>query len=628
MLDTLRSGAKSWISKLLIGLLVISFAIWGISGDLLNTSGDQVATVGSQKVATADFDAAYRRQLRQLGQRIGRPLSTTEGAALGLPGQVLGGMIAEAALNQAASDLNLGISDEQLVRQIQSSPAFQGPSGGYDRNRLAQVLQANGLTEDDFVADQRKLEERLQIAAAISGGLTTPAPMLEVFNLHANEERTLRYIVLTASPAEAIAAPDDDALAAYFEANKPAFRAPEYRTIDFITMTPESVARPEEVSDADIQQSYEAAGERFGEPERRELLQITFASRDEADAARAALAEGKSFEEIVTDSGKTIEDVTLGALAKSDMLDPAIAEVAFTLQEGAASEIVEGRFAPVLLKVAKIAPAHKTPLAEVADTLRKELAEQAAEREILDLYDEIEDARAGGALLAEVADRFKLKLETSKPFDSAGKAEDGTPAGLPDVASLISEAFESDVGVEADPLQLGRTGFLWFEVKAVTPARDRELDEVRADVVAAWIEAERTKELQARAEAALAAIKGGKSLDEVATESETTVATATGVKRNGAHDTLPAEAVSSAFTGPVGTTGEAAGTDGTRVVFMVEAVSSPAFFREAGEITALDTRLSEALRDSVIGQYAGELQDKLGVTVNQTNIGRVIGQGG
>src|SRR5690606_10148090 len=110
MLDTLRSGAKSWISKLLIGLLVISFAIWGISGDLLNVGGDQVATVGDRKISIVDFDNAYRRELDTIGRNIGRPLSTVEGASLGIPAQVLGRLIAEAALNETADQYNLGVS--------------------------------------------------------------------------------------------------------------------------------------------------------------------------------------------------------------------------------------------------------------------------------------------------------------------------------------------------------------------------------------------------------------------------------------------------------------------------------------------------------------------------------------
>ncbi|WP_029057111.1 peptidylprolyl isomerase [Stappia stellulata] len=629
MLDTLRAGAKSWISKLLIGLLVISFAIWGISGDLLNVGGDRVASVGDQKVSVEDFDTAYRRELDRIGRRIGRPLSRAEGASLGLPGQVLGRLVAEAALNQTAADLNLGVTDEELVRLIQSAPAFQAPDGGFDRARLVQILQANGLTEDQFVEERRLLEERLQIAEAISGGLATPQPMLEAFNQHAKEERSAKYIELDQNTAGEIPTPGQDELASYFEENLAAFRAPEYREVSLLEITPDRVARPGEVSEDDVKREYESAGGRFGEVEERRILQLALPSADEADAVRQALAEGKSFEEIVEDRGTTIEAIDLGSMKRSDLIDPAIADAAFSLGEGEVSGIIEGRFSPVIVKIAEVTPARKTPYEEVAETLREEIALRLAEREVLDLHDEIEDARAGGATLTEVADRFSLTLDTPPAFDTAGTAMDGTDVDLPDAADLVSDAFESDVGIETDPLQLGRTGFVWFEVTDVIPARDRTLDEVRDRVVAAWTREQRAERLDTMATEILSAIDAGTSLESVAQERGLEVATAEGLRRNAETDAFPAAAIEGVFSGPVGTTGRAArDSDGARIVFRVESVNSPAFFRQDGEIAALDERLGEALQNSVIGEYVSERQAALGVSVNQSNINLLIGQGG
>ncbi|SDU11321.1 peptidylprolyl isomerase [Stappia sp. ES.058] len=629
MLDTLRAGAKSWISKLLIGLLVISFAIWGISGDLLNVGGDRVATVGDEKVSLEAFDTAYRRELDRIGQRIGRPLTRAEGASLGLPGQVLGRLVAEASLNQTANDLNLGVTDEELVRLIQSAPAFQSPGGGFNRARLVQILQANGLTEDQFVEERRLLEERLQIAEAISGGLTTPQPMLEAFNQHAKEERSVNYIVLDRDAAGEIAAPSDEDLTRYFEDNLAAFRAPEYRKIAVLEITPDRVARPGEISEGDVKREYESAGGRFGEVEQRRILQLTLSSEKDADAVRQALAEGKSFEEIVEERGTTIDAIDLGSMKRSDLIDPAIADAAFSLGEGEVSDIVDGRFSPVVLKIAEITPARKTPLAEVADTLRQEIALRLAEREVLDLHDEVEDARAGGATLTEVAERFSLTLDTPPAFDTAGKTMDGTEVDLPDAADLVSDTFESDVGIEADPLQLGRTGFVWFEVSDVIPARDRALEEVRDNVVAAWTQEQRTERLDTLASEVLVELDDGRTLESIAQERGLQVSTAEGLRRNAENDVFSPGAIEGVFSGPVGTTGRAArDSDGARIVFKVEAVNSPAFFRADGEIAALDNRLGEALQNSVVGEYVSQRQSALGVSVNQSNINLVIGQGG
>jgi peptidyl-prolyl cis-trans isomerase D len=195
------------------------------------------------------------------------------------------------------------------------------------------------------------------------------------------------------------------------------------------------------------------------------------------------------------------------------------------------------------------------------------------------------------------------------------------------VAELVPDVFDSDVGIETDVLQIGRTGFLWFEVAEVIPARDRALDEVRDEVVAAWTQAERGKRLDAAAEDMVAALRDGGDLATLASERGQEMQTAAGVKRSTSDGPLPAGAVSGAFSGPVGTVGSAAASDGSRVVYRVADVQVPAFFREQGEIASLDTRLAEALQASIIGQYVQERETALGVSVNQANVNRVIGTG-
>src|SRR5690606_28626167 len=147
----------------------------------------------------------------------------------------------------------------------------------------------------------------------------------------------------------------------------------------------------------------------------------------------------------------------------------------------------------VILKVAEVTPAHTTPFEEVKAELKQEIATRQAEAEVLDLHDEIEDARAGGATLKEVAERFNLTVASPAAFDRGGTDSAGNTVDLPDASDLISEVFESDVGVENDPLPLGARGFVWFEVTEVTPERDRTLDEVRDKVVERW-QADQRKE--------------------------------------------------------------------------------------------------------------------------------------
>ncbi|WP_417668668.1 SurA N-terminal domain-containing protein [Roseibium sp.] len=626
MLDALRKGAGTWVAKLFIALLVMSFAVWGVA-DIFQGFGRNVAAkVGNTEISLFTFDRTYRQDLNNLGRQIGRPLSTTEGAQFGIPQQTLGKLVAEAAMNEKATQLNLGISDQKLAELIQAEPAFQRAGGGYDRAQLQQALRNAGLTEDEYVVERRQLAERQQVAEGLSGGMLAPNAYLEALHSYQAETRNISYVVIENSALETVEDPSDDQLAAFFEAEKSRFKAPEYRAVALLELSPSKLARPDDVSDNDVSAEYERDKDRFSQPERRRVRQMSFTSADEAEAAAEKLAAGTSFDELMNERSLGDNDVNLGLMAKSDFLDEAIADAAFSIGEGATSGVVEGRFASVILDVVEVQPESTKPFAEVADDIRQTLASEQAEREVLDLLDEIEDARAGGAALTEVANRFGLEIQTPAAFDSTGKDENEAVVTLPETDGLVSGVFDSDLQVENDPLPLGDRGFLWYEVTNVIPSRDRELSEVRDRVAAAWREAEVAKRLETLAADSLAKLNAGTDINALAEELGTAVKTATDVSRTGDNGDLGRDALSAAFAGPVGTTAEVPATNApARLVLKVDAVNSAAFFAEAQDVLQLRQQLSRQLQDSLLNQYVSDIEQKAGVEVNQAAIAQVIG---
>lgn len=132
MLDALRNSVGTWFAKLLIGLLVLSFAVWGIADVFTGIGSTSVATVGDKEIPAEDFQRAYAREIDQLSRRVGQPITQEQAAAFGVPAQVLGRLIAEVTLDQEAAKLRIGVSDEAIIKTIQETPAFQGVNG-YDR---------------------------------------------------------------------------------------------------------------------------------------------------------------------------------------------------------------------------------------------------------------------------------------------------------------------------------------------------------------------------------------------------------------------------------------------------------------------------------------------------------------
>ena len=628
MLDALRKGAGTWVAKLFIALLVMSFAVWGVA-DIFQGFGQNVAArVGNTEISLLSFDRAYRQDLNNIGRQLGRPLSTTEGAQFGVPQQTLGRLVAEAAMNEKASQLKLGVSDQKLASLIQADPAFQRPGGGYDRGQLAQVLRNAGMSEDEYVVERRQLAERQQIAEGISGGMAAPLAYTEALHSFDAETRDISFIVLEPSALGTIEEPSEADLSTYFEAEKNRFEAPEYREIAILELSPSKLARPDDISDEDVSAEYERDKERFSQPERRRVRQISFANAEEANAAAEKLAEGTTFDDLMSERSLSDNDVNLGLMTQGDFLDQAIGEAAFSLNEGETSGAVEGRFSAVILNVTEIQPETTKPFAEVAGEIRQSLALEQAEREVLDLLDEVEDARAGGASLTEVAGRFSLDVSTPPAFDATGKNQNDADVDLPEADGLVNGAFDSDVGVENDPLQLGDRGFLWYEVTNVIPARDRELSEVRDRVVAAWKEDETAKRLEALSADLLEKLKTGTDLATIAEEQGATVQTVAAVSRNDAPAGLGREAVAAAFSGPEGSTAQVGAAQApSRIVLKVDAVNTPAFFSEAQDVVDLRQQLSQQLQDSLLNQYVSDIEETAGVTINQAGVAQVIGIG-
>jgi len=628
MLDALRKGAGTWIAKLFIALLVMSFAVWGVA-DIFQGFGQNVAAkVGGTEISLFSFDRAYRRDLNNLGRQIGRPLSTVEGAQFGIPQQTLGKLVAEAAMNETATSMNLGVSDQRLATLIQADPAFQRPGGGYDRSQLAQVLRNNGMTEDEYVVERRQLAERQQLAEGLTGGMATPIAYLEALHSFEAETRDVSYLLLEPALLGEIEDPSETDLTAYFDAEKDNFKAPEYREIAILELSPTKLMRPDDIGEDAVAAEYDRNKDDYFQAERRDVRQMSFPNEDDAKAAAEKLAGGMTFDDLMAEQGLGANDVDLGLMAKADFLDEAIGDAAFSLAQGETSGVVEGRFSSVIVNVTEIEPESVKALEEVADEIRVELAQDQAEREVLDLLDEIEDARAGGASLAEIASRFSLETITPAAFDAQGNDENEAAVVLPEADGLLAGAFDSDVGVENDPLQLGDRGFLWYEVTKVVPSRDRDLSEVLDRVVAAWKAEEEEKRLTELATDLAERARTGADFASLAEELGTDVKFVAGLGRTGSDGDLGREAVVAAFAGPSGITAAAPASDGAnRLVLKVDAVNSAAFFAEAQDVRQLRTQLSQQLQDSLLNQYVTDIEQKAGVEVNQASIAQVIGVG-
>ena len=501
MLDTLRKGAQSWVAKLLLILLVASFGVWGISGSILTAGSNAVITVGDTVVSPNEFRLAYDRQMAVVGRQIGQRLTTEQARAFGIESQVYSQLIAGALLDEQARTMNLGLSDDRLAALIAEDPAFHDFNGRFDRNNFRRVLSSAGMSEEDYLRSRGQVAVRTQIVEAVSDGFAAPEALIKALAQYDAETRDVDYLLLTPSSIDAVAAPGDAELSAWFEENKARYAAPEYRKITYVKLQNQDIADPAAIAAETARADYEARKDRYTTPETRVIDQLVFADRAAADAAAAALAGGKSFDDLIVEQGRTASDVRLGSFAKGSVPDQSLADAAFAVAEaGGTTPVVDGQFGPVILRVADIKPESSQSFEEVEPEIREQLALAEAAQVLLDVHDAYEDARASGMTLEEAAAQQKLTPVTIDAIDRSGRTPDETIVrDIPESQALLRDAFEAEVGVETPPINIGAEGFVWFEVNDVIPARDRTLDEVREKVVADWTAMKTAEALGAKA---------------------------------------------------------------------------------------------------------------------------------
>jgi peptidyl-prolyl cis-trans isomerase D len=627
VLQQLRKGAAGWVAKIFFALLVLSFAVWGIEDVFRNFGSTTVATVGDTDIHVERFRESYLQEMRRLGEQQRRAVSAEEARALGLGQRVLGNLVAETALDERARQLGLSLSDEELAREIRNDPQFRGPTGSFDRLAFAAVLRNNGFTEATYLAGQRTREVRQQLIDSITADLQPPLALREALHRYLNEARTIEYVTLTPAALGEQPPPDEEALKKFYEERKSAFRAPEYRKLVLLKLDPADLAAAQEVSEEDARAAYESEKAGLTRPERRTVQQIVFPTKEEADAAAARIAAGTSFADLATERGLKPSDIDLGTVEKDRILDPAVAEAAFALAEDGTSGTVLSGFGPVLVHVTKVEPGSVQSFEEAKDKIVSDLKLRRAQDSILDAHDKIEDARAAGETLAEIAPKLGLETRSIEAIDRTGRdPADAEVADIPVRAQLLPEVFRAELGAEADPVSMGGHGFVWYELADVRPERDRTFEEARP-MVEARLKEERDRELLSeRANAILGKLREGQGFAEAVPG--IAVQTASGITRTGGTSGLGRAAASAVFAAPaIGDYGTAVGAQpGDRIVFRVTGDSMAPFDANdrMSEIGLNQLRL--ALTGDLGDQYLTNLQRELGVSYNLNNVQSVIGR--
>jgi peptidyl-prolyl cis-trans isomerase D len=629
MLDQMRKGVGNWLAKGLLGLLIIAFSVWGV-GDYIGKVGRPVpAKIGGTEITAEQYRQAYQDEINALSRRLGRRLTPEQARLFGVEQSALARLVNAAAVDKHAGELNLSLSDAGIAELIKAEPGFKGADGQFSPVLFQSFLRQNGINEARFLRDRRREEIREQITDSLLAGVVPPQSVLEQLYQYREETRDIDYLAPDFDKLIKLAPLDEAKLREYYDQNKRQFVTPELRKITVLLLSHDSVKARINIIDEEIKATYEKTKDRIDTPEKRRVQQLSFPDKAAAEKAYAELSKAKNFTEAATKLGFKEADIELGLLGRRDMIDPKIAEAAFALKKDELSKPVEGQFAIVLLRVSEIVPGKQRSFDEVKGEVRDKLAEERTNQEIQSLHDKVEDERASGKPLKEIAEQLKLDFREIPDIDRGGKTADGKAAIEGAAAAQVAQAaFAGSPGLDAEATELADGGYAWVDVVAITPEKQKTFEEAKAEITTAATEEQRRAEIASLAGKLVDRLGKGESMDAIAKEAGgAKVQKATGVTRNTVPQGLTQGAIQQAFALPKGGAASAATADGKSRVILRVADIKPAAPATPEQLARLKAEVTRQMQGDIVGEYLDALQKRYGLSVNQAALRQALGNG-
>jgi len=628
MLDAMRRGALNWLAKILLGLLIIAFAVWGVADVFRGYGQGTLARIGNTEISVEQYRQAYQDELASISRQFGRRLTPELAKRLGVDQRALSRLIGAAAIDNHARELRLALSDKGIADIIRDDRMFQNPPGTFSTLAFQSFLRQSGTSEGRYVETRRREEVRDQLTDSLLGAAASPQVLIDLLHSHREQTRVIEHFTPDFDKLIKMAEPDEAKLTEYYEQNKRQFMIPELRKVNVLLLGRDAVKEQISVTDEEIKAIYDEDKEKFNTPEKRRIQQLAFPDRAAADRAYAELSKAKNFAEAATKLGFKESDIDLGVVSRRDMIDSKIADAAFALKKDELSKPVEGQFALVLLRVSEIVAGKQRTFDEVKGEIRDRIANERAGHELQVLHDKIEDERASGKPLKEIGEGLKLAFREIAATDREGKTTADTPAfEHPEAARIAQAAFAGGVGLEADAIELTGGGYAWVDVIAITPEKQKPFDEVKAEVKTAAIEQERRREVAAFAARLAERLTKGETPEALAKETGAKVEKTIPVTRTTVPQGLTQNAVQQAFILPKGGATSAARADGKgrTLIRVADIVAAPP--PTAEQTGRLKAELTRQLQTDILAEYVGGLEKRFGLTVNEAAMRQALGTG-
>jgi len=484
MLIAMRKGAAGWVAKILFGLLILSFAVWGIGDYLTPDSNPVVAKVGDVEIRRGQVDLAERQQTEQMRRLLGNQFNPSDLPEGALRDAAIEQLVGQAALDMEVRALDIGISDQGIGDAIRNDPSFQ-QNGKFDADRFRRSLSSVGLNEEAYTQNMRTELRRKQLRDSIGAKISPPYALIETMFSLERQKRSISYVELDISSIEA-PRPSDDDLKDYINENPSSFAEPARRDARAIVISTSSVSKIVKISEAEIANYYEDSKERYRTPEIRSLSQALFQNEEDARNFAAKAPDNKqNFLKNAEIAGGSVID--LGELSREQIFPAELSKTAFAVPEGPVSSPISTNLGWHVLFIEKITPENIKPLESVADELKLEMQQEQALSKITDIANAAEDALAAGGDLQAASAASGLPIIKLQGIDRRGVDRDGSVSlEMPADPSYLAAIFERTVGDQSGLIELRDGVFMALIVDKIYESAPKPFDVVRAEASEKW----------------------------------------------------------------------------------------------------------------------------------------------
>lgn len=487
MLDTLRNSARGTTGKVIVGLIVITFTLFGAESIISIAGNTAPATVNGEDVSELDYQRLLNNRQQELTSQFGAEAAAQLINSPFIQDEILESLISQTLQSQMATQLEFDASEEQVLKTLADIPAFQ-IDGQFDQNRYQNVLSANGFNHQSFVLAQRQQTALTQFQAGIANTAFVIDKSVERIAALEAQTREIEYKSFNASDFTSRVELTEEDINDYYVENESNYLTEEQVKLDYILITLDSIADQQSINESELQAAYDSYVASLGGQESREISHILFADGDtqaEANAALARLAAGESFADLAVelsdDPGSAEFGGSLGELIP-DVYVQEFYDAAVLLQnEGDVTDLVETQYGIHLIRLDSVSRVVADSLESKREELTAEVADRKARDELVVIESELADLSFASDTIKEVAEAFQADVAQSDWVTRS------TTEGLFANPQAQQEAFSAPVvddNLLSAVVRLASGDLLVMQKSEYEPESVQPLEDVRDQAVA------------------------------------------------------------------------------------------------------------------------------------------------